>query len=205
MLADTRDEVRQAGARRLVLASYHIPDLDQEVDALLGSADDTIRETAVRVVAHNTTYPPRRQRSIEVISAAFHDPAKAVRDAAARCFYQLEDEPLTVYEPLIAALATSPALADDAGAVLHSLESSRQPLPPVALDLCEAFVRTHEGTIGDISTAAAGDAPYVVRLTLRMHAQATDTALRRRCLDLVDQLAVFGAHDIERELDNTER
>jgi hypothetical protein len=205
MLTDARDEVRKAGARRLVLASYHIPDLDQEVDALLGSADDTIRETAVRVVAENVTHSPRRNRSIEIISAAFHDPAKAVRNAAARCFYQLEEEPLTGYEPLIAALAASPALADGAGAALHALDSSRQPLPPVTLDLCEAFVRTHEGAIGDISTAAAGDAPYVVRLTLRMHAQAADTALRRRCLDLVDQLAVLGAHDLERELNNIQR
>jgi hypothetical protein len=178
MLTDTRDGVRQAGARQLVLASYDVPDLDQEVDSRLGSADDTAREAAVRVVADNVTYAPRRERNVKVLSAAFHDPAKAVRNAAARCFYQLEDEPLTGYEPLIAAFAASP---------------------------CEAFVRVHEEAIGDIQPAAAGDATYVVRLTLRMHAQATDTAVRRRCLDLVDQLTVFGAHEIERELDNVER
>lgn len=80
-----------------------------------------------------------------------------------------------------------------------------QPLPPEVLDVCEAFVTVHHREIGDIANSAAGDAMYVVRLALRMHAQHSDPEVRRRCLDLIDQLVEFRAYDIERDLDTIER
>ena len=89
--------------------------------------------------------------------------------------------------------------------MLHTLESSRQPLPANTLDLCEAFIATHQADIGDISTHAAADVTYITRLTLRIHAQHTDIEIRRRCLDLIDQLVVLRAHNIESELDTIER
>lgn len=205
MLADPDDKTRQAAARQLALAAYYDPNLDNDVNGLLTSADDATRCAAVTVFAGNITYAPRRDRTIAVLSAALHDPAKDVRDAAERAFYGLEDHPLADYAPLFATFADSPALADGAAAAIHTLESSRQPLPPVTLDVCQAFVAAHQRDIGDISTAAAGDVMYVVRLTLRMHAQHTDPDLRRRCLDLIDQLVVLGAHSIESDLDTVER
>lgn len=205
MLAEPNDETRQAATRWVTLASYYNPNLDDDVDALLTSADDATRAVAVEVFADNVTYAPRRNRTIAVLSAALHDPVKDVRDAAERAFYRLDDQPLTDFSPLIAAFANSPALADGAAAALHTLESSRQPLPPIILDVCEAFVEAHQHDIGDISTAAAGDVMYVVRLTLRMHAHHTDPDVRRRCLDLIDQLVVLRAYNIESELDSIER
>lgn len=205
MLAEPNDESRQTAARQLVLAAYYDPKLDNDVNALLTSADDATRAAAVTVFADNITYVPRRDRTIAVLSACLHDPAKDVRDAAERAFYGLGDHPLADYAPLIAAFADSPALADGAAAALHTLESSRQPLPSTILDVCEAFVAAHQRDIGDVSTAAAGEVMYVVRLTLRMHAQHTDPDVRRRCLDLIDQLVVLRSHNIESDLDTIER
>lgn len=199
------DDTRRVAARQLAIASYQNPSLDSEVDAVLNSGDDTARAAAIEVFADNVTYAPRRDRSMVVIAAAFHDPAKIVRDAAERAFYALDDERLSDYTPIIAALAGSPAFPDGGSAALHSLETSRHPLPPEVLGVCEAFVAAHQRDIGDIATSAAGDAMYVVRLALRMHAQHTDPELRRRCLDLIDQLVAFRAHDIERDLDTIER
>jgi len=71
--------------------------------------------------------------------------------------------------------------------------------------VCEAFVTAHKQDIGDVSTSAAGDVMYVVRLTLRVHAQNTDPDTRRRCLDLIDELVVLRAHNIESDLDTIER
>mgnify|MGYP001267349719 CR=1 FL=1 len=205
MLTDQHDPAREAAARLLAFASYHAPDVDSEVDAVLNGADDIARAAAVSVFANNITYVPRRDRSVAVVSAAFNDPVKAVRDAGGRAFYHLENERLTDYAAMIAAFARSRALADGAWAALHAVESSRQPLPPVILDLCEAFVRTHQDAIGNIATSAAADAIDVVRLTLRIHAQHTDPEVRRRCLDLIDQLVMLRAHGIERDLETIER
>ena len=205
MLADPEDATRQAAARQLTLAAYYDPNLDNDVDDAPHERRRATRAAAVGVFADNITYAPRRDRTIAVLSAALHDPAKDVRDAAERAFYRLDDQPLADYASLIAAFAASPALADGAAAALHTLESSRQPLPPTILDVCEAFVAAHQQDIGDISTAAAGDVMYVVRLTLRMHAQHADPEVRRRCLDLIDQLVVLRAHNIESDLDTIER
>jgi hypothetical protein len=205
MLTDPGDDTRQIATRQLTLASYYDPSLDDEVDALLASGDDVARTAAINVFADNVTYAPRRERSIAVISAAFHDRVKDVRDAAQRAFYQLGDQALADYVPLIAAIAASPALADGAAAALNAFEQSRQPLPLAILDVCEAFVTAHKQDIGDISTAAAADVTYVVRLTLRMQAQHTDPDVRRRCLDLIDELVVLRAHNIESDLDSIER
>jgi hypothetical protein len=205
MLAVPEDNARQSAARLVTLAAYNDPSLDHEVDTLLTSADDATRAAAVRVFADNITYGPRRDRTVAVICTALHDPAKDVRDAAERAFYQLEDQPLADYAALIAAFAESPALADGATVALHTLESSRRLLPPEILDVCEAFVAAHQHDIGDFSTPAAGDVTYVVRLTLRMHAQHSDPQVRRRCVDLIDQLVVLRAHNIESDLDSIER
>jgi hypothetical protein len=106
---------------------------------------------------------------------------------------------------MFTAFAISPALANGAGAALRSLEESRHPLPAVALDLCEAFLRTYGGAVGDITTAAAGRATYVVRLALRLHAQHTEPEMRRRCLDFIGQLVALRAYGIEGGLDSIER
>lgn len=205
MLAEPDDRTQQCAARWLTLAAYYDPNLDSDVDALLTGADHATRTAAVAVLADNITYAPRRDRTIAVVSAALYDPVKDVRDSAARVFYKLDDQPLTDQAPLFAAFADSPALADGAAAALLALESSRQPLPPTILDVCEAFVAAHQQAIGDVSTAAAGDVIYLVPLILRMHAQHTDPDARRRCLDLIDQLVVLGAHNIESALDTIER
>lgn len=205
MLAAAADDTRKAGARQLAIASYRIPAIDSDVDAVLQGDDEVARSSAVEAFARNVTYAPRRDRSVTVIATAFNDPAKSVRDAAECAFYGLDDERLTDYTSLITAFADSLALADGAGAALHSLENSRQPLPAEVLEVCEAFVALHQREIDDIATSASGDAIYVVRLALRMHAQHAEPEPRRRCLDLIDQLVAFGTHDIERDLDTIER
>lgn len=205
LLVDSDDDARQVATRQLTLASLYDATLDEEIDALLSSADAVVRGAAVGVFADNVIYEPRRDRSIAVVSTALSDPVKDVRDAGGRAFYGLGDQPLDDYARLIAAFASSPAVADGAGHVLHALEETRQPLPPTVLDVCEAFVSAHGPDIGDIRTAAAGSVTYVVRLTLRMHSQYDDAYVRRRCLDLIDKLVVLGAYNIESDLDAIER
>ena len=95
MLAATDDDTRTVAARQLAIASYYAPNLDSDVDAVLRAGDDTARAAVVEVFADNVAYLPRRDRSMAVIAGALHDPAKTLRDAAERAFYNLDDERLT--------------------------------------------------------------------------------------------------------------
>ena len=78
-------------------------------------------------------------------------------------------------------------------------------LPPALLGLCEEFVSAHGKSIGDISTAIAGDGMHVVRLAICFYAQHTDSVSRSRCLDLIDQLLALHAHGIDEDLALIER
>ncbi len=204
MINSTTDEVRQAGARQLTVASFAMPELDLLVDAAL-NADEATRGGVIGVFAANVSNPNRRDRTFTVLKRGFSDPSHQVRSSAARAFYTLDKQRLDEHTALLEAFAISDSLRDNAGVVLHVLDEVRQPLPPVVLDICEGFVQAHGADIGDITTAAAGEAMSVVHLVLRLHAQHSDANIRRRCLDLIDQLVAIRAHGIDQDLASIER
>jgi hypothetical protein len=204
MINSTSDQVRQAGTRQLTVASFAMPELDSLVDAAL-DGDAAMRAGVMAVLAANVSNPGRRDRTFKVLRRGFGDPSREVRSSAARTFYTLEKHRLDDYTALLEAFADSDALLDNATVVLHMLDEVRRPLPPVVLDICEKFVQAHGADIGDITTAAAGDATYIVHLALRLHAQHNAPDIRRRCLDLIDQLVAIRAHGIDQDLASIER
>jgi hypothetical protein len=204
MINSTTDEVRQAGARQLTVASFAMPELDLLVDAAL-NGDEATRGGVMVVFADNVSNPNRRDRIFTVLNRGFGDPSHQVRSSAARAFYKLDKQRLDDHTALLEAFANSDSLRDNAGVVLHILDEVRKPLPPVVLDICERFVEAHGADIGDITTAAAGEAMSIVHLVLRLHAQHSDPNIRRRCLDLIDQLVAIRAHGIDQDLASIER
>lgn len=68
-----------------------------------------------------------------------------------------------------------------------------------------AHVVVENGAKESPKAPSAPGAIYVARLTFRMHVQHTDPDVRRRCLDLIDQLVVLRAHNIESDLETIER
>ena len=205
MFASGDPESHATAARQLTLASFYDPELDGAVDALLTSADTRIRTESVGVFAANIAHKPRLDRSQAVVAAAFDDPETEVRDEAQRVFYRIQSDDLGDYDGLFRAITTSRALSDGATSAVHTLEDSAHPLPPSSLELCEALIEEHGPSMGDISTKAAGDAVHISRLVLRLYVRSEDAEVRSRCLDMIDQLVVLGAHGIETDLDSTER
>ncbi len=205
MMVSDVEKVRLAAVRQLTVAAYHHPELDSQVDVAIAS-HEAMRTEMIKVVADNVTVPNRRDRVFDLLSRAFADPAPNVRSAAVTCFYGLEKEPLADYVALLEAFMSSPALDDDAAStVLHMLLSARQPLPPVVLDLCDEIVAKHGAALGDITTASAAAGRYVAQLAVRLHAQQSNIEMRRRCLDLIDQLVTAGVEGIDADLAEIER
>lgn len=204
MSTSESEPARQTAVRQLTVASYLDRTLDPAVDDAF-AGDEASRAAITDVYANNIVHPERRDRAIQVLRRALADESRAVRDAAARAFYDLEDEPLNAFVPLFEHLVGSRALLENTGPVLNVLEQCRHPLPTVALDVCEQFVAAHGNRLGDISTAAAGGAMHAARIALRLHAQHNDPGIRRRCLDLIDTLVAAQAYNIEKDLAAIER
>jgi hypothetical protein len=198
------ENARLAGVRQLTVAAYHNTQLDPLVDEAI--ADDApMRAAAVKVVADNLTVPIRRDRAFELLAQAFDDPTPEVRSAAITCFYGLEDQPLGDYAPLLNALVNSRAIGDNIGTILHVLTQARQPLPAVTLDLCSRILAHHQDSLGDLTSSSARMGHYLVPLVVRLHAQHSDPTIRRRCLDLIDQLVAAGAEGVDKGLAAVER
>ena len=204
MLACPVEEAQQAGARQLTVASFAAPELDRLVDAAL-KGDEATRAGVLGVFAANVANPHRRDRTFRALSHGFADPSPKVRSNAVGAFQVLGSQHLSGHAMLLEAFAGSAALHDHAGVVLHLLDASRQPLPRVTLDICERFVHLHGAVIADITTAPAAEAMYLVHLVLRLHAQHDSPSIRKRCLDLVDQLVAISAHGIDNDLASIER
>ncbi len=204
MSSSASEGARQIAARQLAVASYLDPTLDPAVDEAF-AGDEANRAAITGVYAANVLHRERRDRAIQVLGRALADESRVVRGAAARAFYDLKDERLDGFVPLFDNLVCSPALMEDAGPVLRVLEQARHPLPAVALRVCEKFVAAQGQSLGDLSTAAAGEAMHAVRIALRLHAQHGDPELRRRCLDLIDTLVAAQAYNIEKDLAAIER
>ncbi len=125
-----------------------------------------------------------------------------VREAAISFALSLA-HPLSRHASLLAATATSRAFAGHPGPLLHALARAAGDLPAEALDLCDAWLSQNFASAGDIQTAAAGDAYYVVEVVLAAHARATvGSPERQRCLGLIDRLIETGAAGADKKADN---
>jgi hypothetical protein len=193
-----RAAYRRHPGRHVVITHGGGRELDPLVDAAV-KGDEATQAGILGVFAANVTDHRRRDRAVQALKQGFADPSPKARSSAVRAFQTLGTQHLSDHAMLLEAFADSATLDDHAGVALHLLEESRQPLPPVALDICERFVHLHGAAIGDISTSAAAEAMYVVHLVLRLHAQRDDPSIRRRCLDLVGQLVAIRAHGIDND------
>lgn len=204
MLNSSSDEVAEAGARLLTIASFFRPDLDPQVDECLAGPRPQ-RSGAVGVFAGSITALRWRERCINVLAPAFDDEDLGVRSGASRCFWPLADEPLGPYVSLFERFAASRTLQDDISPALHALERSTAQLPGTALAIGERFIQVHGSSTGDLRTAQAGDSQEVARIAIRIYAQSDRQDIRARALDLVDELLSFNAWGIDDAMQTIDR
>ena len=92
-----------------------------------------------------------------------------------------------------------------AGNLLRRLDDSTWQLPDITIRLAERFVAACGASVGDISTAAAGDAPTVSKVVVRLYAQTDDASIRTKCLDLIDEMERLAFYEIDSQLAEHDR
>jgi len=160
----------------------------------------TIRElsdTAQQGAAEQFAAQP--VEATDQLVALFDDPEERVRHRASIAFERLDQMPATTATRLVAAFTTSAAFAENLDTLFHALQRSNRLLPETALDACQRAIAMTGNDLGDIRTAAAGASIDIIGLVLRIYRQA-DEPLRRRCLDLIDDLSDAGALDLQNAL-----
>lgn len=132
--------VAQSGGRLAGLAVLHHEEAsDLAGEAARGSSPQ--RLGLAEVAARNIAVADCRAWCEEHLGAFFNDQDEEVRKKAASSFWQLRDESLERYEPLILAFTDSVSYRDDSMSILHLLETSQRKLPGITCIVCEKFLQ----------------------------------------------------------------
>ncbi len=203
-LKRTSDSAVSAAARQICVAAFD--DEEAEADAEnVRNGTPAMRVAAATVYAANLGNKTVGPTCVAHLEQLFKDDVKEVREKAAECFYHLDDEQLEHFEDLIRKYLESPAFPSHHDGLLDALERSTWRVPDITIRLAERFMETHGESAGDLSTAAAGDAPTVSKLVLRLYVQSADDNVQSRCLDLIDQMEWQRFFGIDRELAQHDR
>jgi hypothetical protein len=114
--------------------------------------------------------------------------------------------PLVEYSTLLTAIARTRGFTDKPESLLHALDRQSGELPEAVLELCNRFLDEHGAEAADIQARASASAREVTEFVLALHAQsAAGSALRTRCLDLIDRLVTLRVDMIYADLEAYER
>jgi hypothetical protein len=204
MLESIHAEVREAGGWMAAFAG-----LDLGFNHLLASArnstDASTRKGAARQYAHRLAHTGNPHAAAEALRQFMTDKDQEVREAASDVAAALRDRPLRPHADTLKALIASPSFSHALPQLLITLRNAPDRIDDLVVAATRRFLDLHGPEAGDLSTAAAGQAPEIGRLVLRAYAQASGPAARATTLDLIDDLLLSGAYDIAQLVDEAER
>ena len=181
----------KVGARQMTLASLSIEEAREDADFVLGLGEEA-RVGAAIVYANNVADSTIGAGCEERLKALFADESEAVRHAAARCWDALEPDELTRRGSLLSAYVQSIGPDADVTVLTHMLERSHEPLPTEVCDLAERAVVAYGPKAGDIRLRESAAAYNLAPLVIRLHEETNDHGLRRRVLDVIDEMLWVG-------------
>ena len=191
MLASQEAEVRRAAARQVCLAALHDgPSREAAIEdaARVAEGDPEMRTGAAEVYARNCGHADVAAQCIGKLPRFFDDPAVEVRREAARSFGDIEADQLRGHDALIEAFSTSAAFADNPFPLLRRLDDMSGPVPGSVCYLADRAIDAWGAAAGDIQTSSSHHASILAKLIVRLYAQASDDAQRKRALDAIDRM-----------------
>jgi hypothetical protein len=204
MLSSEYPAVREAGGKLAAFTGLEFG-LDGLLAASRQSPDGSVRKGAAEVCARRLGGTADPVNATAALSQFFTDDDEDVRKSAAQAALTLRGQALRPFADLLSALIQSPSFTDALSAVLMTLEQAPDRIDDLVISCAKRFLQEHGSQVGDLSTAAAGQAQGVGRLILRAYTQATTPAGRAAVLDLVDELLMNSAYDFARIVDEAER
>ena len=203
MLESEFDRVRGAAGRLATFAGLELG-VEGILDRARHSGQPQVREGVARVCTQLLAHTTDAQAAGAALRGLFDDPEEEVRSAAATVAMELRDTNLVPHRALLLALVASPAFDPALSQLLITLERATD-VEELALATAERFLESQGEAMGNIETAAAGDAREVAELAVRTYVQSSDTAVRSRALDVIDAMLMGQAYGIETLLIESER
>ncbi|MDB6118189.1 MAG: hypothetical protein JWO08_1970 [Verrucomicrobiaceae bacterium] len=197
MSASSSSEVRSTAARLICIAVISGVDAIPLCQECVASPDPKVRAACADVLSHNLDVEEGKPWTTEALLELANDPDQDVCRAAGFSFNRsrgIDFAPLTDF---LTRYVRSRAFVRNAGVFIHAVVKSPSVLPATVFDMVETLiVRLHEPVEED-SDRLAWYIDSISPLLTRLYHENRDGILRKRALDLIDQLCVNGSvsHD----------
>ena len=191
MLQSSEPAAITAGARQITLAGLSLDEARDDADLVLSMGEE-VRATAAEIYANNVTNATVGPKCEERLKILFRDESDEVRRSAARCWSALEPDELAKRGSLLGAFVESIGPEDDITVLVYTLEQSHERLPSEVCALAERTVTAYGPKGADFRLREAGAASMLTPLIIRLHEETEDSELRRRVLDVIDDMLRVG-------------
>lgn len=209
-LASNNESVQAKAAQQITLANLSIEDAENqgvtEDAAEVRQGNAVTRVAAASVYAMNANDPEVGGMCREYLSGFFDDDEDEVRSNAANCLHALSgDADLDAHQDFIDSYIESQAFPHALYSLLQWIEESTSILPDVVLNTAEKFIQSC-GDRTNLSDMVHQDTAMTAKLVLRVYSQkAADVEIRRRCLDVIDDMEKLGMYGMGEELSEFDR
>ncbi len=160
----------------------------------LWAGPPTMREEVVAIAARSVVESPSDLRAQQFLVAGFDDPSPLVVKAAVRFLEHIRraDEPpsLIRLEAVLEAFVRSPAFETDQRDLIWALEESPARLPDITLLVYERLLTSSSRTY------------FQTKLLHRLYRDTSSADVKRRCLDIIDQLLARGGVPLDELLED---
>ncbi len=191
-MVDSRNPAAaRAGARQITLASLVLDEAREDGDIVLGGSEEAKVGAAI-IYADNVADPTIGAECERRLRPLFADESEVVRRAAARCWNALESDELAKRGSLLTAYVQSIGPDANVTVLTHKLRRAHEPLPPVVCELAERAVSAYGPKAGDIRLREGAAGHDLGPLIMQLHDETEDPDLRRRVLDVIDDMLRSG-------------
>ena len=201
MLASDDDDVAQAGARQLCLASLTIEEA-LPMGQQCASSSKPIRLGPAEVYATNLKVSTLRAECEAMLAQLFDDSDADVREAAASCFRHFSGRDLMEYADLAGRYIASVAFTTQVNPLIMALEETTADVPELIVSACERFFDLAARDMPNMNVIDTGS---VANLVVRAYSQTSDSQIKTRCLDLIDRMHVLGIYGLDNVMAGIDR
>jgi len=204
MLNCAHQSAVEAAARQVALLALDVVQAEPDA-AYVRTGDEVMRKAAAHVYAVNVAHPTVGERCRTLLVPFFADPSKDVRDEAAEAFRHLAELSTNQQALLLSGFLESKPGPEAMETVVRVIEQSPVQLPDLVCDLIESAVSLYRDEGGDMSKRGAAVAYELSKIVVRLYAQTEDPRIKKRCLDLIDEMEKYNFLGLADELVQLDR
>ncbi len=200
MLASPVNELRKYAAQSIAVAAYSLPAAQGDLRGVM-EGDEYCRSGVASVDATNLSVDECREVSRARLKVFFNDPSKVVRESAGKVVRKMGSKLLVTENELLRAFIDSRSFIEHVSTLIYVLKETGEQLPEVVCRIGERAAELHSEGKAEAQWWTHDVGPLV----LRLYDQTRDSALQKRCLDIIDQMVEYNFGNVDTTLRQLER